>query len=83
MCPRWGAPPGSAPYLPQAPYELVLFCGQTPGVTVAHGKVNLAAVTPEPGRVGWEPCRKQPVCKREGATVRNKEGQGQHGETMC
>lgn len=64
------------PYLPQAADQLVLLGRQALGVAVAHGKVNLAAVAPQPGRVGWKPRGKQPDCNRERAAVSNKEGQG-------
>lgn len=57
-------PLGRVIHLSEALHQLILFSSQSGGITVAHWKVNLAAVTPECGRMCREPSREQPVTQK-------------------
>lgn len=57
------APPGETmwfQHLSEAEDQGVFLCSQSDSITVAHGEVDLATVTPQGGGVGWHPSGEQP-----------------------
>lgn len=47
-------------HLSEAEDQGVFLCSQSDSVTVAHGEVDLATVTPQGRGVGWHPSGEQP-----------------------